>query len=209
MGAFSRDTPIYRVHQEDFCQSLRVHPSKKYQSDGGPGPHEIVDLLRANVTESANRQKRTMSRELTAADEDINTFVDALIFNWLIGGTDAHAKNFSILIGGGGLVRLAPLYDVASILAYPRIDPMRAKLAMKIGGEYRLRDVGWENWRQFATSIQLPQNDLLDRARTMAENLPDVIGSEVASAKASGLDHPVLDRLSQKLISRARHVSMT
>jgi serine/threonine-protein kinase HipA len=209
MGAFSRDTPIYRVHQEDFCQVLRVHPTKKYQNDGGPGAGEIVDLLRANVTESTSRQKRNMGRGLTTADEDTNTFVDALVFNWLIGGTDAHAKNFSILIGGGGLVRLAPLYDVASIFAYPRIDPMRAKLAMKIGGEYRLRDVGWENWRQFATSIQLPQNDLLDRARSMAANLPEAIDSEVASAKASGLDHPVLDRLSEKLIRRARQISMS
>jgi serine/threonine-protein kinase HipA len=33
--------------------------------------------------------------------------------NWLIGSTDAHAKNYSILIGAGGRVRLAPLYEMA------------------------------------------------------------------------------------------------
>ena len=46
-------------------------------------------------------------------DEDVVTFLDALILNWLIGERDAHAKNYSILIGGGGLDRPAPLYDIA------------------------------------------------------------------------------------------------
>ena len=27
-----------RIHQEDLCQALGVHPSRKYQHDGGPGP---------------------------------------------------------------------------------------------------------------------------------------------------------------------------
>lgn len=75
---------------------------------------------------------------MTAYDEDAATFLDAPSLNWLIGGTDAHAKNYSILIGGEGLVRLAPLCDLASIFAYANIDPDKAKLAMKIGGEYRL-----------------------------------------------------------------------
>ena len=39
-----------------------------------------------------------------------------LIFNWLIAGTDAHAKNFSLLIAPGPQIRLAPLYDLASAL---------------------------------------------------------------------------------------------
>jgi hypothetical protein len=33
-------------------------------------------------------------------------FADALIWNWVIGGTDAHAKNYSLLLAGDQ-VRLA------------------------------------------------------------------------------------------------------
>ena len=40
----------------------------------------------------------------------------------LIAGTDAHAKNYAILIGAGGQIRLTPLYDVASTLPYPDIN---------------------------------------------------------------------------------------
>jgi serine/threonine-protein kinase HipA len=99
LSEFSETTATYRVHQEDICQALSV-----------PGPKEIVDLLRAH---SAGAQRSRERNSQTAYDEDAATFLDALILNWLIGGTDAHAKNYSILIGGEGLVRLAPLYDLA------------------------------------------------------------------------------------------------
>ena len=158
---------IHRVHQEDFCQALRVHPSLKYQNEGGPGPKQIVDLLRANVSDTV------------ASNVDIATFLDALILNWLIGGTDAHGKNYSILIGAGGLVRLAPLYDIASILAYSDIDPQKAKLAMKIGDEYRLRDIGISEWRKLAADVRVDGDALVGRARAMAAQLPDCLADEV------------------------------
>jgi serine/threonine-protein kinase HipA len=92
---------VVRVHQEDVCQALGVPPSLRYEADGGPGAGAIVELLREH------------SR---SADEDVYVLVQALILNWLIAGTDAYAKNYSILIGDEGRPRLAPLYDVASAL---------------------------------------------------------------------------------------------
>jgi len=192
----SNSTPVYRVHQEDFCQALRVHPSRKYQNDGGPGPRDIIDLLRANAGGGGG----------DAVKEDLDTFVGALAFNWLIGGTDAHAKNYSVLIGAGGLVRLAPLYDVASVYAYPHIDPLEAKLAMKVGQRYRLRDIGWRDWRQFAEHVRMPADDVIGRVRSMAMDLPDALTDEIALARAGGLDHPVLDRLAGSLIDRTRRL---
>lgn len=35
-----------RIHQEDMCQALGLHPTRKYESDGGPGIRRIVELLR-------------------------------------------------------------------------------------------------------------------------------------------------------------------
>ena len=83
---------ILRVHQEDVCQALGVMPTKKYQNEGGPGAAAIVELLRTYSTDR---------------EADVDTFIAALGFNWLIAGTDAHAKNFSILLGGTH-IRLAP-----------------------------------------------------------------------------------------------------
>ena len=127
---------ILRIHQEDFCQALGVSPDRKYQNEGGPGLRDIIDLTR--VVSSSPR-------------EDVETLVDAAIFNWMIGGSHAHAKNFSVLHAGGGQVRLAPIYDVASVLPYaPQVQFQDVKLAMKIGGEYRLSEIGLRHWERFA-----------------------------------------------------------
>lgn len=63
-----RDGLIKRIHQEDCCQALGVHPSRKYQSDGGPGIPEIMDLLRFTK----------------APDIDRDRFMRAQAFNWAI-----------------------------------------------------------------------------------------------------------------------------
>jgi serine/threonine-protein kinase HipA len=186
----------YRVHQEDFCQALRVHPSLKYQNDGGPGPKQIVDLLRANASGAP-----------TALDEDVSTFVDALIFNWLIGGTDAHAKNYSILIGGAGLVRLAPLYDIASLFGYPGIDPKKAKLAMKVGDHYGIRDIHLSDWRRLAADVRVNEDALVARMRGMAAELPDRLADEVRRLRDSGLNHPIIEIFARELPKRATQIA--
>ena len=95
---------IRRVHQEDLCQALGIPPTRKYQNEGGPGPVQIVRLLRGAMRP-------------TAAEDAVRRFADALAWNWLIAGTDAHAKNYSLLLAGPE-ARLAPLYDIASALPY-------------------------------------------------------------------------------------------
>jgi hypothetical protein len=75
---FAKTTPIYRVHQEDACQTLRVHPSRKYQNEGGPGPNLIIDLLRSHIP--ARRRSRSEDGSPDNA-EDVSTFMDALILN--------------------------------------------------------------------------------------------------------------------------------
>jgi len=204
MRRFSETTPVYRAHQEDFCQALAVHPTRKYQRDGGPGPTEVVRLLRA-VERPQPRGKGRNDPVGEPSDEE--SFIDALVFNWLIGGTDAHAKNYSIVLGAGGLVRLAPLYDVASILPYPDVDAERIKLAMKIGDAYRLRDVDWRQWEKSAAGLGVDRERLVARARAMARALPDALSDVCADFRASGGDHPIVARVEAALVARARRIA--
>ena len=185
--------PIRRVHQEDLCQALAVHPSRKYQADGGPGPVQIAALLRATVTPAA-------------VATDSATFRDALIFNWLIGGTDAHAKNYSLLIGQGGAVRLAPLYDIATALVYPGTDPLKLRMAMSIGSEYRLARIGRPQWQKLAATCRMDDAALISRIAEMAATLPDLLSDEIRRARAVGLVHPVLDRMMEALTARAQTI---
>jgi serine/threonine-protein kinase HipA len=177
-----------RIHQEDLCQALGVHPSRKYQNDGGPGPKAIVELIRNHSS---------------APNDDVVTFVDALAFNWLIGGTDAHAKNYGVLIAPGR-IRLAPLYDVASVLPYPRFDVNRVKLAMKIADRYRMNEIRRGDWLKLAEQLGLDSEPLLERIVHMAEAIPDLAPEVGAELKHAGLADPVIDRLVTRLVGRAR-----
>ncbi|MBR0966997.1 type II toxin-antitoxin system HipA family toxin [Bradyrhizobium diazoefficiens] len=181
---------IIRIHQEDICQARGILPTKKYQNEGGPTPADIVDLLRTYSTDSV---------------DDIDTFVDALGFNWLIAGTDAHAKNYSLLLASGPTVRLAPLYDIASILPYDDVEPQKIKLAMKIGGEYKLSQIGLREWQKFARETRFDADKVIAGLSSMAEQLPDNVTAVCARAKEEGLDNAIIARLADQLIARAKN----
>ena len=127
------DGHIIRLHQEDLCQALGCLPSSKYTMDGGPSASDVIKLLLTTKSEAAGNVAR---------------FLQMLFFNYLIAGSDAHAKNYSLMLAPDGAHRLAPMYDVASIAPY--IDPARwgvkpPKLAMSIGGENRAGNVTLAN----------------------------------------------------------------
>jgi serine/threonine-protein kinase HipA len=184
---------IIRIHQEDLCQALGVHPAKKYENEGGPGARAIVDVLRAH------------SRN---PPEDVATFVDSLIFNWVIGGTDAHAKNYALLIGAEGRARLAPLYDIASILPYAGNQLRKAKLAMKIGGKYRLTEIGAYQWGKLARDLKLEPDRIRSSVVRMSRTLPDLAGDLLRRERQRGLSHPILTKLAKALVERARQVAV-
>jgi serine/threonine-protein kinase HipA len=179
---------ILRVHQEDMCQALGLPPTKKYQNEGGPSAADLANLI---------RQYSSMR------DEDVGRFVDAVLFNFLIAGPDAHAKNYSLLIGGAGRVRLAPLYDIASILPYDDYDLHKVKLSMKIGGEYGVLDIRRRHIERLAKDVKLPADAVVERLKTLAERLPDAVSDEARLAAADGLTSPIIDRLVNRMAKRA------
>jgi serine/threonine-protein kinase HipA len=189
LARLARTQPILRLHQEDMCQALALLPTAKYQNEGGPTPERIVSLLRTHS-----------SRPL----EDVSTFVDALAFNWLIAGTDAHAKNYSLLHGRGGRVRLAPLYDIASALPYKELDPQRLKLAMKIGDKYRIRDIGTREWRKLAAELRLDPNATVSRIEALATDIPAQLARLCEEAADLGLRHPIVRRLRSVVTTRSQ-----
>jgi len=181
-------TALRRVHQEDMCQALALPPTQKYESEGGPGVRRIVEFLRAY---SSN------------PEQDISAFLDAIALNWLIAGTDAHAKNYAILIGSSGQTRLAPLYDLASVLPYKDFDMQRLRLAMKLGGEYRLRDIGLRQWQKLAKEAGLSSEEAVTKAAGLAAALPERATETGKRLTRGGLKHSIISRLIAELTTRA------
>ena len=157
---------LVRIHQEDLCQAMSVAPERKYEIDGGPGAVRILHLLRGS-----------------ARLEDRYGFLRYQAYNYLVGGSDAHAKNFSLLLVGRN-VRLAPLYDVASSYPYEGLDH---GLTIAIDGKRAYGSLTDSNWANVARRAELDPDRVVDEVHSLAARLPDALSDTVAAARADGL----------------------
>ena len=109
-----------RLHQEDYCQALGTPPSAKYESNQtgirGPTLKDMFEVTRRHMPPT-----------------DIVRLLDMVVLNVLACNTDAHAKNYSIMIRGNG-ASLAPLYDVMCGEVWENVTK---NLAQTIAGESR------------------------------------------------------------------------
>ena len=137
-----------------------------------------------------------------AAATAVVRLLDALIFNWVIGGTDAHAKNYSLLLAGRRL-QLAPLYDLASALPYPGMPIQRLRLAMKFGGSYSLRTRDATMWPAVATELDLALDLVIERARALVARIPDAFASVAAEPGVLDLASPLPGVLVDAVAERA------
>lgn len=179
------DGVLRRIHQEDLCQALGVAPTLKYQSEGGPGLAGIKRVL--------DRIGTVRGRQLACI-----TFFDYLCFNVIIGATDNHAKNFSIL-HAGDQSRLAPAYDLASGLPYLtepiessglRTEPPRS--ALKIGTTYDLSAIGESDLARCARTLGLNPHEGVERYRDLAARAPGAF--EDIAATFDGVEHATFVR---------------
>ena len=172
---------LRREHQEDFCQALGIVPEHKYQNEGGPSIKQCFELVRAASSTPVI---------------DLQSLLDAVIFNWLIGNNDAHGKNFSFVYRGevssGLQTRLAPLYDLISTVYYPELSP---KMAMKLGGEYLSERIVPANFERLAEEAGLAKPMMKRRVLELAE----AVVSKLPTVTA---DHPVMAAVAKLIQSR-------
>lgn len=180
---------VRRVHQEDVLQALGIPPARKYQNEGGPGAADVLTLLRRAMTPDQ-------------AGAAAAAFIDALVWNWIIAGTDAHAKNYSLLLAGRE-VRLAPLYDIASALPYGT-NERKLRLAMKVGGDYGLFYL-WDRWASAATEWGVDTDRLRDRVLDLTRRAPDAFAEAAAATEIVALQRPSAGRLVSAVAKRAAH----
>jgi serine/threonine-protein kinase HipA len=150
---------VCRLHQEDFCQLLRIDPKNKYESLGGPGILDSFSLL----------------RRLSLPASDTLELLNRMVFNFIVGNGDAHGKNFSILYRNG-VAELAPMYDVMSTTVYPEVGK---RMAMKIDGEYAFRWITYGKFLRVADKLgigeKIMHKSLETIVRKVTRNLQKVI----------------------------------
>ena len=177
-----------RLHQEDYCQALGRPPSAKYESNktgiDGPTLKEMFALTRRHMSPT-----------------ELLRLLDMVIFNVLACNTDAHAKNYSIMIRGNG-VSLAPTYDVMCGEVWENVTK---NLVHKIGDSSRGAQLQAKDWQRFARECGLNAKQVLDRVSTLAKSVMAEAGAvefEVAAMAAGG--HPILAQTRQAILDRAQ-----
>lgn len=179
-----------RIHQEDFCQALGKPPSAKYEHNqtGIRGPR-LSDMF------------QLVNRHMTAADT--LGLLDAVIFNVLICNTDAHAKNYSIILTGEG-ARLAPLYDLMCAACWEVTQNMAQSIAEKRRGAY----LCGRHWQRMAVDCGLNPTSILKRVGGLASQVLkhlDGAAAEVAAMPAG--EHPMLGDFVAAIRARCRAIA--
>jgi serine/threonine-protein kinase HipA len=141
---------ITGLHQLDGCQLLGHGNGWKYQRQGA-----LVSLpkLVAGL------------RALPVRGNDLLQLQRWVMFNYLIGNADAHAKNLSVLVDETGY-RLAPFYDLLCVRAYGD-----DALALYIGDEETFDAVGAHSWEALCEDCGFRLPETLRIFRKMALQL--------------------------------------
>ena len=174
-----------RLHQEDFCQLLGYEPSIKYESEGGPNLLQCFELLR--------------NLELPASDTI--EFLDRIIFIFLTGNGDAHAKNFSIIYRDGR-PRLAPAYDLLSTVVYPNLSP---KLAMNIDSEYNFRWISQGKLLRMGAKAGLTEKLVMKEIQKMQKKLNKVLDKFTSEINAQH-QAAVYDKIKAGIVERLQQI---
>lgn len=176
-----------RLHQEDFCQALGKPPASKYESNqtGVKGP-TLVDMF-------------TLTRSAMGA-RDVLSLLDYVIFNVITCNTDAHAKNYSLMISGRGF-ELAPIYDVMCAAAWPNVT---RNLAQKIAGKNRGEHLKRRHWERFALDCGLNPTAILGRVDELTAMVLKELDAAVADVNAMPAGtHPLMPEFKAAIAARA------
>ena len=140
-----------RRHVIDACQLLGLDRSFKYSQGSMASLAALADQCRGNI----------------AARTRLFSW---LVFNVLVGNTDAHLKNLSFLVSEEG-IELAPHYDILSTACYETLAynkkgwPNLTEMAWPILGKQLIADVD--------RALLIAAADVLNIKKATAERLLD------------------------------------
>ena len=151
---------VQRLHIIDACQASDLPATYKYERNFGSGEH--VRNIREGVSFEVlfNRVEQTVNKAVARL-----TLLRWALFQFLIGNSDAHGKNFSFFVRRQGL-EPAPWYDLVSVVQYPGIDH---GLAMAFGDAFSLEEVGAFQLADFAKRCGVNRALLKREAARMAK----------------------------------------
>ncbi len=172
-----------RLHQEDLGQALGIPASGKYERPGEQHMKKMFDLIK---------------RYSSAPIEDQMKLWDMIVYHWLIGNTDGHIKNFSIVYDAGlKAVRLAPAYDMISTILY---DTHSREMAFSVGGQIEWERIDRACFEEACKEIGLNKRLFMARLDEMDANFDRALSEAAGTMDEEGFDE------AEEMAARIREV---
>jgi len=182
---------LVRTHQIDGCQALNLPPNLKYEEEFRDGP---LGATMKDLLELSN-----LCKVPAIAKQQLLRWV---IFNYLIGNSDAHAKNISFLINHHYLdennqivvdqgMKIAPLYDLVCGRVYDYVE-----LAQSIGGETEIPLIGRLEWTKFADECGISFAALQKIASQLVKRLDKSL-PKMTERIMQETDQPIVEKIAE------------
>ena len=158
-----------RLHQEDFAQALGICSAEKYERHNAGYLKKMFALLRTHSADPIADQLALW---------------DYIVFSYLIGNTDNHIKNHSLLYAADlQTIRLASAYDMVSTVIYKNSTH---EMSFAIGGEYAIDRITRDSFRAAAKEIGLGEKIALAHFDSLADRFPRALDDATERLCADG-----------------------
>lgn len=196
------DGTVRRLHVIDGCQALGLPVGMKYERAYGDRP-EVMHLRDGASLPMLFGLMAHSPQPLV----DRRTLVRWVIFQVLIGNSDAHGKNISFYCGVDGL-RVAPAYDLVCMPPLGYTHPM----AMAIGDAFTEAALTPFEWASFAAACGVTPRSLAQEMQQMGANmqaalpaLADELAGDVPASVSAAI-RATAEPACQRLLDQSQEV---
>lgn len=142
------------VHMEDFAQVFDLYPANKYKKASSMNIARVLGI--------------------ETPQEDVQEFIRRLVFNALIGNSDMHVKNWSLIYPDRRRPRLSPAYDFIATTAYIPDETS----GLKFSRSKHYKDLTLDELAHLADRAKLPEQLVLNAAKEIVQRFHEVWSQE-------------------------------
>ena len=162
----------YRMHQEDFAQAMGIASFEKYEREGQNYAERMFEIIRKYAQRPLEDQLRLWNR---------------IVYNFALGNTDAHIKNYSLLydphMEG---ISLAPAYDMISTVIY---ESATKDMSFNIGGMRHLDSIDEERFQSLAAKVGIGEKIAMSNYHKILDRFENAIKESAEELQENGFDN--------------------
>jgi len=147
---------VVKKHIIDGCQILNMPPPYKYQKVFGE--NSSVEGI------SIKKLSNIIDKYCTLKEKD--KFISWILFNLIIGNTDAHGKNISFYVDKKG-ISITPFYDILNTAMYNNFYD--TKLAMSIGDNFELEKIEYSDLVDLSDDLGIKTAFLINKFKKLLQ----------------------------------------